>query len=873
MGVPLCCINNCPIGYSRTIPNKDPIRKIITQLEDKPSTNINPKNINYNNENQSVNPNPELSKRNQNVQIIDRNTIINSEQVDDIQLSNSIHETQYFHQNNENILLGNNMNINGSENLIQTGQDISSKQIIDYNNYINQININNFGNNLNEIISPNYEYEQNDYKNYENINPYINQKEQYTSFDDNLNYNYFEEKIITQNATEINDLNIIQTPNDYNYSTEGNYDTLNIPYDNNKKSEYYNEINNNETNNILEDQINNIIESKEIKEDIFINIIYLVDLTYSMKKHRKIINNINEINLALKEKYPNIIFGYVFYRDFEYNKSQTLQLNLPHIKVFKSTSLNVTIPDDCNFVRDYTFNLKFEGGFDYAEDWANPYYEISQFNIDYNYENIVIHFCDAGAHGKKFSDYDDNNDQEKLLVEALKHCSLKKIKIIGLIFNEFSRKSFLECQNIYNKEQEGYYNIVDLTYLDLDHIDWISLIKENIEKSLKNIINENFDDYTKIPGFEKGFDFDDIKNIQMLNLEFIKNKYFENKNIKFLPDFDNSNTYYILNKYGNYTEIYQRKKTNNEIINNAKFRDAIKQGDIGDCYLIASMISILFGNIPLIRYIFPLYQNYDENTKTIFMYVFKNGYRKLISFKNTYPIQVDKEHNSYSLPFAKPLNDSFALICIEKGYAAFKSDKKTIELGFNKIEGGFSFNVFNDLLGTNTEIIFKKKENFQKKYIENELGLNTFDLETDDKATEDVKKNFLKILKKYLDYRGLVTFNVRFNISRGGHAFAVIGYKENALKNEFLIEILNPWHSGEYIENNIKKNEEYNNLDYTEKYHFDKEIEGENITEEEFDEPELKKAFDNYGKTGYLIMKFNTFFKWFTRVDLCDPMI
>ena len=46
MGVPLCCINNCPIGYSRTIPYKDPIRKIITQPEDKPSSKINPKNIN-----------------------------------------------------------------------------------------------------------------------------------------------------------------------------------------------------------------------------------------------------------------------------------------------------------------------------------------------------------------------------------------------------------------------------------------------------------------------------------------------------------------------------------------------------------------------------------------------------------------------------------------------------------------------------------------------------------------------------------------------------------------------------------------------------------------------------------------------------------
>ena len=142
----------------------------------------------------------------------------------------------------------------------------------------------------------------------------------------------------------------------------------------------------------------------------------------------------------------------------------------------------------------------------------------------------------------------------------------------------------------------------------MDFIDWVFVIKENIEKALKNIINDNFDDYTRIRGFEKGFDFDDEKDIQMLKLEYIKQKYFENKIIKFLPDFGNENIQQILNKYGKFKEDYPRKKTEKEIINNAKFRDAIEQGYLGDCYLISSMISILFGNLPLIRFIFPLYQ-------------------------------------------------------------------------------------------------------------------------------------------------------------------------------------------------------------------------------------------------------------------------
>lgn len=157
------------------------------------------------------------------------------------------------------------------------------------------------------------------------------------------------------------------------------------------------------------DENTNIFKEKRIekqlnKDNTLISLIYLVDLTYSMEKYRDFISNIENINKALKEKYNNIIFGSILYRDFDDIKSKTLKLNLNHIKVTKPSSLddNMIIP------------IEFIGGGDYAEDWANSYYEISQLNIDYNYEKIVIHFCDSGAHGKRFSDYDENNEQEKL---------------------------------------------------------------------------------------------------------------------------------------------------------------------------------------------------------------------------------------------------------------------------------------------------------------------------------------------------------------------------------------------------------------------------------------------------------------------------
>ena len=265
---------------------------------------------NNNKERQSgnINPNKELLKENQNTQAKATNKVKNSKQINNIQLSDFIQETQNNNQNNQN----------NKFEILQTGQKVLSKQIIDNKNYYNPID--NSVNINNEIIFQDNELEQNDYKSFENKNQNMNQKEQNISINDNIKQNNF----------------------------------------------------NKETKNIFGNQLNNIIKSEEIKNDIFINIIYLVDLTLSMKKHRKILNNIEKINISLKEKYPNIIFGYVFYRDFIYSKSNTLQLNLPHIKIFKSSPLNYNIPDDFNFVRNNSSALRFDGGGDYAEVGPMP---------------------------------------------------------------------------------------------------------------------------------------------------------------------------------------------------------------------------------------------------------------------------------------------------------------------------------------------------------------------------------------------------------------------------------------------------------------------------------------------------------------------
>lgn len=361
--------------------------------------------------------------------------------------------------------------------------------------------------------------------------------------------------------------------------------------------------------------------NQKYMKDSKINLIYLLDVTGSMLKYRYIFGYIKKANESLKILYGNSIkFGFVFYKDYEpYKKPNQLKLNNDYIKI-------ENLSDKCfsdSFFPKFTF---FEGGYDYAEDWATAYYTISQLNLSNYQDNIIVHICDSSAHGRRFSDYDDNNDQEKLLIEALKKCSEKKLKIIGLLFNEFARKSFLECLKIY-ESYGGYYNLLDLTGVNMrQYIE--PTIQEYVKYTLKNKKNDNkifVADYSDIPGFEDNLDYYEMKKLSEINEA--KNEF---NQYQFLPKLNGKEETKI-KEYLKPNNLNKENKIN--IYQNNYHQYAIKQGNIGDCYLIASMISILYFNVPLIKFVFPKY-DYDEKTEKISLYVYNNeGIRKCISFK------------------------------------------------------------------------------------------------------------------------------------------------------------------------------------------------------------------------------------------------
>ena len=99
-----------------------------------------------------------------------------------------------------------------------------------------------------------------------------------------------------------------------------------------------------------------------------------------------------------------------------------------------------------------------------------------------------------------------------------------------------------------------------------------------------------------------------------------------------------------------------------------------------------------------------------------------------------------------------------------------------------------------------------------------------------------------------------------------GHAYSLIGYK--IVKGNMFIEIINPHRKGKYAEENI----------YLEKDINKNKLDNPNnifpiIYEKDFINKECRESLYSYKSNGNLIMEFKTFYKWYSCIDMCDPMI
>ena len=318
--------------------------------------------------------------------------------------------------------------------------------------------------------------EENDKKNESDLEIY--EKKAFIRIHKNLNeekgekaeyYKYNKSKILTKDEGILNrekDLKnriiISKFHSNSNFVRNNNNDNNNNYKKNNLKNQQYFNFENSSLDNYFH-------YKKNI--NINFNIIYLIDTTSSMKKYEVFIYLLPKINNYLMKKFINMKIGYVLYKDFENYKEYDPN---KYIKIFLPSKLNIDIPKD----------LEFSGGNDFSEDWANSINKIYELT-EKNEENIVIHICDSNAHGAKFSDYDTNNNEEIILIKALEQCKTKNIKFVGVLIDDFARKSFLECKKLYN-EINGFYDIIDLTK-EINN----KLFTSSIIEKIINIINDN----------------------------------------------------------------------------------------------------------------------------------------------------------------------------------------------------------------------------------------------------------------------------------------------------------------------------------------------------------------------------------------------
>ena len=204
-------------------------------------------------------------------------------------------------------------------------------------------------------------------------------------------------------------------------------------------------------------KIKNILSDDTSKGKINeLDVLFIIDSTGSMFSYitaaKEESKNISE---ELRKLYPEMMFkyGYIFYRD--------------PIDVKTDFHEIIDLTDNVNSLPEQIGKINATGGGDLPEDWAGAY-KMANEKISWRDGNkVIIHLCDAGAHGKLFTKSDKYPEEEAKLIQELEKCALKKIKIYGYIIKDDCRNSFEECSKIY-RSKGGSFEIFDFISPELN---------------------------------------------------------------------------------------------------------------------------------------------------------------------------------------------------------------------------------------------------------------------------------------------------------------------------------------------------------------------------------------------------------------------
>lgn len=281
---------------------------------------------------------------------------------------------------------------------------------------------------------------------------------------------------------------------------------------------------------------------KGTKRNIPVDICFLLDTTHSMQSALyAMINKVSDLSfdLRINNRHADIKYGAVVFRDpvdwmppppsspvdaetnqliKESRKRELMDIGLwdeelENLKEFYSKHVdkskypedqNVAIEFDGNIekIMDELMKVECGGGNDDPEDWNGAIRCALNMNWRENSKKCIIIISDANAHGKRFCGYDNHNDEEDKLIEAVEKLAEKQCYIIGISVMKRDKgclKTLQEMKDIYETKNgkcfiiEEFKPIYDENFFGEDNWpqDVFDEFMNTIRKSMSRL--DNFD--------------------------------------------------------------------------------------------------------------------------------------------------------------------------------------------------------------------------------------------------------------------------------------------------------------------------------------------------------------------------------------------
>lgn len=170
------------------------------------------------------------------------------------------------------------------------------------------------------------------------------------------------------------------------------------------------------------------------------NLLFIIDATASMKSELKSVRRkMNEIKTSWEKQIRGCKFRYacICYRDSVDVESEPYHF-LPLV-------------DDFEWINSFLKTIEPFGGGDGPEDYVGAL-QIARRILKYSAGDIAIFwFADAPAHGEKFCNLENHQDEEEKLESITREIANKKISFYGYSIEKGADLSFQRMKEIYTE--------------------------------------------------------------------------------------------------------------------------------------------------------------------------------------------------------------------------------------------------------------------------------------------------------------------------------------------------------------------------------------------------------------------------------------